>query len=218
MKSLRFGVLLSALLCLAASQSRSDVIYADGGGGGSWSDNVGNVVGTRLSVTAPVEIGSLGVFDMGNDGLWNSHAVGLWDSTGTLLGQVTVPSGTAAPLYSNTRWAPLNGWVNLTPGNDYIVGALFAANDPDHFYGSALISPGFTLLSDRYIENVGVLTYPNLEFGLGGKPDGVNAIYGFFGGNLSSVPEPAVMLSTLVMLLVAVGVFLHYRRKALAGV
>jgi hypothetical protein len=210
MKLMRFGILLGFFVCLAATQVQADVIiYATPPNSGNYFETPAGTIGTEFTVGATaVTIGSLGVFDFTLNGFTDSHDVGLWTAGGTLIASATVPAGTVAPLYAGTRWA-LIPWVTLAANTSYIVGAQYPSGS-DHFFSTAVIDPHFTLVRDLYIDAAS-LTVPDQSYFN-------NPNLGFFAANLSSVPEPAVMLSTLVMLLVAVGVFLHYRRKALAGV
>ena len=75
---------------------------------------------------------ALGFYDHNSDGLAQSHKVGIWftgdnASTGTLLGEVTIPAGTEAPLYFGCRWANLPVSIILNTQSVasawYVVGA-----------------------------------------------------------------------------------------------
>src|SRR4051812_40537383 len=62
-----------------------------------------NIIGANQSATSgwsfkigaqDVELDAFGLFDLDGDGLESAHAVGIWNNGGTLLAQVTIPSGT----------------------------------------------------------------------------------------------------------------------------
>src|SRR5262249_32205561 len=50
-------------------------------------------IGWQFSVSAPIIIDGLGLFDVNPAGLAESHQVGLWDNGGNLLASATVTSG-----------------------------------------------------------------------------------------------------------------------------
>ena len=71
----------------------------------------------------------MGVYDIDGDGLTLSSSgnasggvnVGLWDDTGTGLGQVVVPGGTDAPILDGFRYENLATSIELTSGEFYRV-------------------------------------------------------------------------------------------------
>lgn len=85
--------------------------------------NVFVVGSSNISVTR------LGYIDVGLNGLTDSHAVSLWNSTGTMLGTVTVQSGTASTLQANWRWENLSSPLTLSAGQTYRVGGTTTAAD-----------------------------------------------------------------------------------------
>jgi hypothetical protein len=83
--------------------------------------------GFSFSVTTATTISGLGLFDVGSDGLINSHQIGLWSSGGTLLASATVDnsSSVVASTSSLGDWRE-TGITSLTldPGS-YVIGASF---------------------------------------------------------------------------------------------
>src|SRR4051812_33929566 len=84
-----FGLLLSTAAVSSASTLGLDVtsdtqIFAPG---------VFHNIGWQFSVDAPITIDGLGLFDVNPAGLAESHQVGIWDNSGTLLASTTVTSG-----------------------------------------------------------------------------------------------------------------------------
>jgi hypothetical protein len=90
---------------------------------GAQNSFVGTVGGVFLSSYSEwPDVNWLGYYDKDGDGLQNSHRVGLWDGS-TLIAEVTVPAGTAAPLVNGYRWAQLPSTVGLWYNHWYTIGA-----------------------------------------------------------------------------------------------
>ena len=77
-----------------------------------------------------VTITAVGVFDLGGDGLANSHEVGVWGISGDLLGSATVPAGTEATLTEGYRFVPLSP-VIIAPHARGIIAAAYLVGDLD---------------------------------------------------------------------------------------
>ncbi|MEX0746005.1 MAG: DUF4082 domain-containing protein [Phycisphaeraceae bacterium] len=93
-------------------------------GGTNWRDHPG-AVGLSFTVTGgnDLTVTALGFIDQDEDGLAQDHRVGLWDSSGSLVGEVTVASGIGATLIDGFRYVDLAGPVTLTLGQSYTIGA-----------------------------------------------------------------------------------------------
>ena len=99
-------------------------------GTASYSTQYSNATdGIRFSLSSSTEItGAWGMFDIGSDGLMNSHDVGLWSDDGVLLASVTVTNA-STPVASAAllgRWmvADLPSPITLAPGT-YRVAAFY---------------------------------------------------------------------------------------------
>jgi hypothetical protein len=118
-------------------------------------------VGWEFSVSTPVEVTQLGIFDAEQDGLAAAHAVGIWDLAGNLLAQANVPAGVGATLDGQFRLVPVSP-VNLAVGN-YVIGAQMTAAGPDALpqaAASITTAPEITWLAPAY--GLGSsLTFPN---------------------------------------------------------
>jgi hypothetical protein len=144
-------------------------------------------VGWQFSVSAPITIDGLGMFDYNADGLFESHQVGLWDNSGTLLASTTVTSAsTPVPsAFARGDWlfqsiAP----VALTPGT-YVVGLHDTLVSDVNMASAFKTAPQITVLAGRY------------SSGTGFAEPGVSATLPDFGPNIriqAPVPEPASML------------------------
>ncbi|PZN96796.1 MAG: hypothetical protein DCF31_03145 [Alphaproteobacteria bacterium] len=182
---MKITLLLATAATLTLSQAATAAIPALTYTGPS--TQVGNppfTLGWSFSATAPVTISALGFFDADLDGLQESHELGLWNSSGTLLSSVTIGAGTVAPLTANFRYAAVSPFT-LTAG-DYFIGALFTSGlDGVVFPGQGTIttSPLISFGGATFAFG-GTLANPTLETG------GV----GYFGANFlvgAAVPEPA---------------------------
>jgi len=87
------------------------------------------ISGWGFSLSSPVVLTNLGVFDLDSAGLDSPHIVTVWTSTGTQLVQTTVPVGTSSTLIDGFRYVAVP--PTLLPAGDYIIGAAFPDNNLD---------------------------------------------------------------------------------------
>ncbi|WP_395138421.1 DUF4082 domain-containing protein [Armatimonas sp.] len=167
--------------------------------------------GYEFNITSSVTVTGLSFFDLGSDGLAQAHDVGLWDSSGTLLASVNVPSGTTAPLDSSGkfRFVTLGSSVTLPVATAYRVGAVFVAGSPDQQFISQVgltNAPGVSYVQGAFINNgVNALTFPTGNLGVNGLSGGSFVI-----GAASSAPEPGTLA---LLALGIVGGVVARRRK-----
>ena len=101
-------------------------------------------LGLEFQVNSNITVTSLGFFDVGSDGLLASHEVGLWNSSGTLLGSVTVTPGSTPD--GGFYYEDLASQINLTSGNSYRIAA--------YVYGDGFV----------YSSSINT-THPSITFG-----------------------------------------------------
>jgi hypothetical protein len=195
--------LFAVLGASALTASAIPITLAGPPGGGNWHyASPGGTVGYEFTANRSLSVISLGVFDYGGDGLHGSHQVGLWDSGGALLGSVTIPAATGAPLSGGYRWVSIT--APLVAGNNYVLGAEYHADSGgDWFRDQAIIDPAFSLVQDLYLDNPAGLARPTIGY----FNDGTRAWYG---PNLKAVPDGGTTLVLLGGALAGLGVL---RRK-----
>src|SRR5436190_10249612 len=93
--SLASALVLSTLITLVPSTTRATTI-ALSITGGIYSGNEDTTSGWGFSLSSPILLTDVGVWDDQNDGLGSPHVVTVWTSTGTQLVQATVPDGASA--------------------------------------------------------------------------------------------------------------------------
>jgi hypothetical protein len=139
--------------------------------------------------------------------------VGLWDDGGTLLGNVTVPSGTTAPLVNDFRYANLGSSVNLTANSFYRIGVFYETPNPTEGFfiaenlGTQWNSTVIANVQEYYNTSTTTLSFPNTssdsnEAFIGPNFSGTASSSG--GGSVSVVPFE---FSTTPGLIVMGGIF-----------
>jgi hypothetical protein len=156
--------------------------------------------GWEFTVSQAIDVLSLGLYDAGGDGLVNSHQLGLWSSSSTLLASTTIAAGTSAALgFDSFRYVTLASSVRLNPGT-FRIGARYAVSDGDEIAQNAnpIGAPGFVSYVGARLSGPG--------FGDPTTPSAV--VGGAFGPNFqfraatTVVPEP----SSVLLLLTGAGV------------
>jgi VPDSG-CTERM motif len=160
---------IAAVIALCPIQTRADMIalsFTPSGTtvfGGAGSDTFG----WGFSLSSPLLVTQLGVWDENGDGLGQSHPVTIWDSTGSPVAQVTVPFGTG-PETNGFRYVPI-GSVPLAAGN-YTIGAFYGALGTDVASASASAistAPGVTYTGSRSIAAIAGNAFPPTDAVLG---------------------------------------------------
>lgn len=154
----------------------------------------GCTLGYEFNVSTGIVLDGLGIFDADGDGLNNTHQVGLWDSSGTLLASTSVLAGTigddaSASGAGGFAYADISRLV-LGAG-DYIIGALFEVGHTDRvaFEVSGIFAndAGASFTEGRFL-NSGSLAFPT-----GGTGLGVGDRYFGPGMRIARVAEPGIL-------------------------
>lgn len=175
-------------------------------------------IGWSFTVTQPIMVTYLGVWDERGDGLGQAHDVAIWNDVGVdrppgpaPIVSATVPVGTSGwgtPAPGGLwRWVALPSPVWLAPGNYRIGGYYLQSSDPYAFGDNTMV----------------VNTGPGVAYGQAySEPNGAGLEYpwfapgqrGWFGPNFKYVPEPALLQLPFLMGLGGVGLWLRRRKTA----
>jgi protein with PEP-CTERM/exosortase system signal len=99
---------------------------------------VDGTAGWAFTLSSPLLVTNLGLWDAANDGLATSHVVNIWTSTGTLVAQTNIPSGAGAPLTDGFRFVSIAP-VLLSAGS-YTIGGFYSAFSDDFASGASTIT------------------------------------------------------------------------------
>lgn len=167
-----------AAVTLLASPGQSAVIITSQSGGtqlGQSCGGGGNTAGWKFTVgPTALEATALGEYDAGGDGLGMSVEVGVWDSSGTLLGMVTVPSGTLPPLIGSFRYQALGTSIVLQSLQTYTIGSRCTGDAGGGGYapldgGSFTVAADLSTAGGRYNNGGLSTTFSEPTMNLGGS-------------------------------------------------
>jgi len=186
-------LVIAALMAFCPTLMRADTIALSFTGLGAVL--APGTLGYAFTLSSPVEVTALGVFDgpgVGHaigDGLVQSHVVTIWTSTGTQEAQGTVPSGTSATLIDGFRYVSIASV--LLPAGSYTIGG-------SDFQGDVAFSDASTITPASGV------TYDGSRAALsGGFPPGDDFFNpnSYFGPNFqfttASVPDAGTSFSLL---------------------
>ena len=204
------SMLLLAVLAAACSSAsvRGDTIALEFSGGTSGSLGNARTLGWQFTTALSIDVTALGIWDGGASGLTNSHQVGIFDTSSTLLATTTIPSGTPGFVdgTSNFRFVGITP-VTLSAGT-YRIGATYLGQDADQhtMNGANTMAAGITFDGGRF--NIGA-----------GLNDPTNATgTNFFGPNFEFNPTSATIPEPSSLALLSLGgvaaAFIRRRRKA----
>jgi hypothetical protein len=198
-----------ALIACFPLQTRANTIALGFTGGTSFTFGADVTVGLAFTLSSPVLVTDLGLWDLNNDGLNTSHVVTIWTSTGTQEAQGTIPSGIGATLTSGFRYVSIV--PVLLPAGSYTIGGFYSsASDAVNIQGLVVAASG--------------RTYNGTRSGLGfafPAADAFGRPLNYFGPNFqfTAAPTPdSGSTSTLLLLGVAatfgLNLLLHRRSEA----
>jgi hypothetical protein len=125
-KYLRLVGIAALLIAFCPLQTRADTIAFSVSSNTSIAFGDNTTLGYAFTVSSPISVTMLGLFDRDNDGLNASHDVTIWTSTGTQLVQATIPAGTGATLTDGFRYVSSAPFL-LVPGT-YTIGGFYAGD------------------------------------------------------------------------------------------
>jgi len=200
---------LIAIVCVLSSAGGSAAgTLAYTGVGASLTGGADDLtIGFTFTPTGNIVVDSLGVEDVGGDGLQEAHPVGIWrDSDQALLTSVTVPAGAAATFDSGWRFTPTTP-AALLSGVAYRIGVFRSDGSLDQytFNGPIVTAPEVTRGTDAFISPVAGLTFPTT----------LDAVARSVANFTFVVPEPSgLTLAALGLLSFSFGSWRKHRRAA----
>ncbi len=167
------------------SSAESATVLSFTGGVDDFNPSGTFTYGWSFDVTSSVTVTQLGVFDFQDNGLAESHDVGIWDSAGSLLASTLIGSGTGALLDGGFRYNDITDFT-LNVGTNYVIAA--TNWDVDHMIvnaSSVLTINPIVFGGGRYSDTSGILEMPTI----------INPVNSYFGPNfmidITPVPLPA---------------------------
>lgn len=165
------------------------------GGGHLENHAVSYTLGWEFSIEQPITVTHLRLFDLGRDGLVESHRIGIWTINGPDLGPFVegiVPAGPTALLDGSFRYTQIPT-VILQPGS-YVIGGVYVPGSLDSWaaeVSEVTTDPHITFVSPRWTRLVGSeLRYPRIA----GAPNS------YFGPNFQFEPIPERSATALLSL------------------
>jgi hypothetical protein len=165
-------------------------------------------LGWQFTVNSPITVTKLEAFDSSQDGLFESHDVGIWNSTGSLLVSATIAAGTVDALINQFRVKPVT--PTLLAAGTYNIGAVWLDGaDPNTFPGDLsnfATAPQITFVDPAYIGGATLADPVNI----------FSDAPAYFGPNLAYVtPEPSAILLLGISLFVTGGMSFgrHYTKR-----
>jgi Domain of unknown function (DUF4082) len=175
---LRLKTVLLACVCLPAAWGDSFALSLTPNPTLVFNNGSGYSLGFQFTLSQAITVDALGFF--ADPGLADSHAVGIFNTGGSLLVSTTVTG--ADPLTSDFRYQSISPFA-LAAGT-YIISGVTGVTDPYTFNPTAFsTAPGVTFDNSEFIQSSS-LTFPT----------GTDSNTAFFGPNfefIGSVPEPS---------------------------
>lgn len=205
MKSLSTAAAVLALLLPGAVEARAEIaVFIQPGAFDDVFPAAGSMHGWQFSVTVPIEVTHLGLYDEFLNGFLQPHPIGIWDGGGTLLAEELISAGTLNPLIDNFRYVEIGGSTDgtftLSPGEQYTIGFYSAQTLQGEgmviFDGSHVFNPVIDYVGAGVADLTGEFAMPvTLD------PNGTHR----FGPNFqfTIVPAPAPLALLVVVLAVA---------------
>lgn len=196
------SLFVAALIAFCPLATRANMIALSFTGGGLVAAGADQTFGWAFTLTSPVLLTDLGVFDFPDrfpPGLAESHLVTVWTTTGIQVAQGTVPSGTSGTLVDSFRYSSIAP-VLLAAG-DYTIGAFYISGSRD-----------FVPYLATTVTTAAGATYDGSRFGNGNafpQGDPANHPNSYFGPNFqftaeaNGVPDSAATWTLLLLGLTA---------------
>ena len=189
-----FLTVLLATSALSASAAVPTLALNFDNTGGAAGSGPNVDIGWRFSIASPISVSELGFWDAGGDGLGESHAVAIWNTSGlgdlaSALVSGTVAAGLGSPFHPGSQFRVVNVTATVLPAGDYVIGSrltgiLIDSYKQDTDVSNLVVDPGITFIQKRFDFHASFA-----------RPDQTNGTSGLFGPNFAftAVPEPSTI-------------------------
>lgn len=140
-----------------------------------------------------INVTALGYYDRWQDGIFNDHQIGIWNSSGILLTSNTLKAWEGY-LINDFRYVNLTSNFHLSYGSDYYIGAIPSGLDGFVHVVDVVTDPSITFLGSFYgvmdiIAPSPELVFPNINF-----PHASDVILTNFLKESQVIPEPSMVV------------------------
>lgn len=207
-----FRKILISLAFLTTSAISSSIAVADtalsftGGSSYTWA---GASIGWEFSITQPITVNSLGVYDFGGDGLIDAHEVGIFPA-GVNTPLVTTTVTTTDTLDSGFRYAPISPLI-LAPGSYVVAARMPTGSDLGTSFATQSTAPEISYTKEWFLYSAS-FELPTSDWAADGGNFGAN--FQFTPGTISAIAVPTLSQNMLLVLSVLLVLFgLRYRNN-----
>jgi hypothetical protein len=204
---------LGIALTLTGTVSRADIAITFGNSPTTFNSALDATRGWEFSTSEAISVSALGIWDMGSDGLADSHQVGLWDTSGNLLASVSFAAGNSGTLMGpdGFRFLDLASPVNLAVGS-YLIGAAYAPDDDDQiaYLAGPMSATGISYVGPKLSADGTGFAPPTDDSAASGGAFGPNFLF----TEASAVPEPSTFTMAGAITLLGIGYGLLKRHRA----
>jgi hypothetical protein len=160
MRSNCIATIVFSILAYFSSSASATVILSPVGGFDTINPSGTYVYGWEFDVISDITVDQLAFYDAGQDGLAESHEIGIWDPLGSLLVSATIGAGGGAPLDGLFRLVDVVDTF-LSMGSGYIIGATNVDVDRMRVDTvSLVVGPEIEWVTSRFTDSGGVLVRP----------------------------------------------------------
>lgn len=183
------GPILALLVLLSCGQAFAAAITITGGGSQT-NFSYGASLGWDFQTNSAITVTALGIWDYGQAGLSTAGTVGIFTTSGTLVGSTTIAAGNGYTSggYRYQDVAP----IYLAANTEYLIGAITGDTVARLLgRGSFSVDPAITVLNGAFSSSG---LFPNFGDTFSDLANDIYAGPNFLFGNVSTVPAPGALM------------------------